>query len=98
PTADPAQVAAVLGPQWRSLTPRINGTLRIVEDTLHSDLIISGARTFSPLLPIALVLGNTTTLPLGSYASAQMRAPGIAVPDQADTLMRMHAGFVLEGT
>lgn len=97
PDADPAQVAAVLGPEWRRLRPLIRGSLRILEDTLRSDLTISGARTFSPLLPVALILGNTTTLPMGSYAAAQMRAPGITIPEQIDTLLRMHAGFDLAG-
>lgn len=95
PTGDPALVAPVMGPQWRTLKPLIEGTIGTSGDEIVGSVQVTGAGPMSPLVPLSLLMGGTTNLPIANCAAWPMRAPTIGVPSSVDRIASFSIGLTL---
>lgn len=91
--ADPADVATILGDGWRGMRPLIEGRLAVAEGGITTRVELSRAGSCSPLVPLSLVLGGTTTLPLSVFADWPLRRPTIAIPASADRIATLGLGL-----
>lgn len=93
PDGDPALVAPVLGAGWRSLKPVVEGRIASQGMEIIGSVRVSGAAPFSPLVPLTLLLGGTTSLPFGDCAAWPMRRPAVGIPASADRVASLSLGL-----